>query len=211
MEFLCTRLPVFVTFTYQVYGSFLKIKQILTTVKTIIRLLSVIVCSCVLTGCPDEPLHKMYVTMPFGSEFTTSFTKSTLPAGSYTKIQGPVCQMVQVGEGRDEEIGRFELYLKCCWSEATGEHGSTEGYLSDIDGDVLNVICRQKENAIVFTPDYPYDHDLLCFEIEFDGGTGKFAEATGSVIVSCHAIDATSPTIVHQWEGSLKMFAGFLP
>lgn len=179
--------------------------------KTIIKLLSVIVCSCVLTGCPELPPNPIYVTMPFGSEFTTSFTKSTLPEGSNTKIQGPVCQMIQIAEGRDEEIGRFELYLMCCWSEATGEHGSTKGYISDIDGDVLNVVCRQKGNAIVFTPDYPYDHDLLCYEIEFDGGTGKFTKATGTVIVSCHANDATSPTMFHQWEGSLTMFAGFHP
>jgi hypothetical protein len=183
--------------------------------KTIITLLTVIACAFLLTGCPEDIVpcqcedYSVVVTIPFSSEFTTSFSKSTLPAGSYKDLQDPVCQLIQTGNGMDESIGYFDLYLNCCWSSVDGEHVSTECYISDADGDVLYMICKETEDAITFSQDYPYDQTIMCSEFEFAGGTGKFTCATGSVNMECRLKDAAASYIEHTWEGSLTMVLGF--
>jgi hypothetical protein len=181
--------------------------------KTIISLLVAFAGVCLLTSCPghiyDPPPPRDTITVPLNSHFTTSFTKSTLPAGSHKDLQDPVCQLIQFGSGIDESIGNFDLYLNCCWSSVNGEHGGTECYISDVDGDVLNIKCKETGDPIVFTPDYPYDQTIICSVYEFAGGTGKFAGATGSVTVECCLKDAAASYIAHNWEGSLTMILGF--
>ncbi len=187
------------------------------TMKTVIRFLMVMVCVFSLTGCPEDPggpcpgpgCSPRAVTMSFSAEFTTLFTKSTLPAGSYKDVQDSVCQLIQVGSGIDESIGNFDIYLTCCWSSFNGEHISTEGYISDIDGDVLNIVCNDTGIGVVFALDYPYNQTIMCSEFEFAGGTGKFTGATGSVIGEFCLKDAAAPSMEHIWEGVLILVSWF--
>jgi hypothetical protein len=188
--------------------------------KTLIRLLMVVTGVCLLMGwsCErddddDDDVEKhplILITVPLSSHFTASFTRSILSeADNNMDLDGPVCQLIQTGSGIDESIGNFDLYLNCCWSSVTGEHGGTECYISDVDGDVLNIKCKETGDPIVFTPDYPYDQTIMCSVYEFAGGTGKFAGATGSVTVECCLKDAAASYIAHNWEGSLTMVLGF--
>lgn len=181
--------------------------------KTVTRLFTVVACVISLTGCQDPiPCYDCdlrTITVPFSSEFTTAFTKSTLPAGIYKDLQDSVCQLIQTGSGIDESIGTFDIYLSCCWSSFNGEHLSTEGYIRDSDGDILNIDCMETGLGVVFALDYPYDQSGMCFEFEFAGGTGKFAGATGWVSVECCLTDAASPFMEHSWEGFLTTVSGF--
>ena len=183
------------------------------TMKTVFRSLAVMVCVFFLTGCPEKipcfECNQRTITMPFSSEFTTAFTKSTLPAGSFKDLQDSVCQLVQTGSGIDESIGSFDIYLTCCWSSFNGEHISTQGYISDIDGDILNIDCNDNGIGVVFALDYLYNQSGMCFEYEFAGGTGKFTGATGSVSAACCINDATVSFMEHNWEGFLTMVSAF--
>ncbi len=179
--------------------------------RTIIVLLIFIVGVCLLMSCEKETIpgakndDSGTVTIPFISHFTTTFNKSILSESDKRCEPDQVCQLIQTGSGIDESIGNFDLYLNCCWRLVNGEHLSTECYITDIDGDILNLKCKETDDAIIFSPDFPYDMVSMCSEYQFTGGTGKFANATGSVNVECCLMSASDSQLSHNWEGSLTM------
>jgi hypothetical protein len=154
---------------------------------------------------PGEPARMTEpVTVPFNSEFITAFSKSTISNGNYIDLNSPVRQLVQVGSGIDAELGNFDIYLTCCWSLVVGSQGSTEGYISDTDGNILNFMCKDSDNGVVFTPDFPYDQTFICSEFEFTGGTRRFEGASGRGTINCE-VKKDTETMVHHWAGTLTL------
>ncbi|MBE0680167.1 MAG: hypothetical protein IH592_15515 [Bacteroidales bacterium] len=178
--------------------------------KTFIRLFQVVAVAYMLTGCescngvdPVDPKSKI-VTIQINSEFMTSFTTDIIDKGSNTDLNGPVCQLEQFGSGTDAELGAFDIYLTCCWSLADGLHSCTEGFISDPEGNILNIMCKDGEDGVVFTADFPLDQTYLGSEFEFTGGTGRFEGASGRGVMKCDVKNATN-SMVHHWEADLTL------
>jgi hypothetical protein len=179
--------------------------------KTFVRLFQVVAVICMLTGCescddryPVGDSKEKTVTIQIKSEFMTSFTTDIIDKGSNTDLNGPVCQLEQFGSGTDAELGAFDIYLTCCWSLADGLHSCTEGFISDPEGNILNIMCKDGEDSVVFTADFPLDQTYLCSEFEFTGGTGRFEGASGRGMMDCDVKGATN-SMVHNWEADLTL------
>ena len=181
--------------------------------KTLVRLLLLGAVPCMLTGCescdecPYPPCgnsHLERVTMQIKTEYITYFTTDIINKESYTDLNGPVCQMEQFGSGTDGELGPFNIYLTCYWSLADGLHSCTEGFITDVDGNMLAITCRDIDNGLVFPADFPLDQAYLCYEIEFTGGTGRFECASGRGVMNCDVKSATN-SIVHHLEADLTL------
>jgi len=186
---------------------FLIVQLILRAMKTFIRLFQVVAVACMLTGCEgceEIPVKHKTVTISVDSKFLTTFSNSIIGEGSYTGLNDPVCQLEQVGSGTNAELGAFNVYLTCRWSLTDGAHGCTEGFISDPDGDALYIVCKDGENGVVFTPDFPNDQTYICSEFEFTGGTGRFAGASGRGIMECD-VKGASNTMAHHWEANLTL------
>ncbi|MBE0677177.1 MAG: hypothetical protein IH592_00285, partial [Bacteroidales bacterium] len=95
-------------------------------------------------------------------------------------------------------------YLTCCWNPIDGSHSCTEGFISDPEGNTLSIICKDGEDGVVFTADFPYDQTYICSEFEFTGGTGRFEGASGRGVMKCDVKNATN-SMVHHWEADLTL------
>jgi hypothetical protein len=161
------------------------------------------------SGCTDEsdPRREVQadtITISLESKFMTSFTTGIVEKGGDTGLNSPVCQLEQLGSGVDAELGAFEIYLSCCWSLADGSHSCTEGFMTDSEGDTLTFRCMDSDNGMVFTADFPFDQTYLCSGFVFTGGTGRFANASGSGLMQCDVKGASS-TMQHNWEAILRL------
>ncbi len=182
--------------------------------KTFGRLFQVVAVACMLTGCvscndnvdypagSSDMLKTAKISMD--TEFMTSFTTGIIDKGSNTELNSPVCRLEQYGSGTDAVLGTFNIYLTCCWSLADGLHSCTEGFISDPEGNILNIRCKDGEDGVVFTADFPLDQTYICSEFEFTGGTGKFEGASGMGVMKCDVKNATY-FMVHHWEADLTL------
>lgn len=178
--------------------------------KTFIRLSQVIAVICMLTGCescdtPEEGHIDSHdpVTVSIDTRFNTSFIKSAIGIGNNSD---PVCicRLEQFGWGSDTELGSFEVYLTCCWNPGDGSHSCTEGFITDYNGNTLTILCKDGDNGVDFTSDFPYDQTVICSEFEFTGGTGRFEGATGIGTMECE-VKGSYNLILHHWDASLTL------
>lgn len=178
--------------------------------KTFIRLSQVIAVICMLTGCescdtPEEGHIDSHdpVTGSIDTRFNTSFIKSAIGIGNNSD---PVCicRLEQFGWGSDTELGSFEVYLTCCWNPGDGSHSCTEGFITDYNGNTLTILCKDGDNGVDFTSDFPYDQTVICSEFEFTGGTGRFEGATGIGTMECE-VKGSYNLILHHWDASLTL------
>ena len=177
--------------------------------KTLLQLLSAIVCICILSrceGCPEcQPLtHPEQGAIPINAYFNTAFYKNVISDGQYY-LQGPVYQIVQSGSGTADEIGVFQIRLTCCWSATECIPGRSGGYLIDMDGNTLFIQCKENFSSSDFTSGYPPDQACITGRFEFTGGTGRFEGAAGEGVINCLVTrDGNNASMAHHWKGTLK-------
>jgi hypothetical protein len=161
-----------------------------------------------LTGCDGcvEPILSENVPEPvkvsIDSRFVTYFSSSIIDDGTKTVQDSRVCRLEQFGSGTDAELGAFDVYLTCCWNPGDGSHSCTEGFITDFKGNTLNILCRDGDNGVLFTPDFPYDQTNICAEFEFTGGTGRFDGASGSGSIECD-VKGDYNMMIHYWKADL--------
>ncbi len=181
--------------------------------KTFVRLFQVVAVACMLTGCKEAyegPYPAGFsdmlktVKISIDTKFINSFTTDIIDKGSNTDLNGPVCQLEQYGSGTDAVLGAFDIYLTCCWSLADGLHSCTEGFISDPEGNILTIICKDSEDGVVYTADFPLDQTYIGSEFEFTGGTGRFEGASGRGMMECD-VKGTVNSMVHHWEADLTL------
>jgi hypothetical protein len=175
--------------------------------KTLMRLLMIAgILMLMAWSCKKDLREREFAVYPVDLYFNTTFYKNIVWEEYYNDLRGPVCQLVQIGSGKDDdEIGNFQVQLTCCWSLADCLLGRSGGYLTAGTGNAINIKCVEAISASELTSDYPSDQTTIYGKFEFTGGTGRFEGATGDGSIVCFVTNRDSTaTILHHWKGSLK-------
>lgn len=185
--------------------------------KTLLKLLSVVACICVLVSCdlvwgwpdpPTPPINPPEPPIQVDAYFNTTFYKSVIPEG-HIDLNGTVSQLVQTGSGRDSEIGFFQIRLVCCWSLTDCTVGRSGGTITDSYGNTLNIVCRENLTTNDLKGNFPSDQTHITGRFEFAGGTGKFADASGEGTIDCIVTaDGDVSSMSHHWTGIIKNVIG---
>jgi len=179
--------------------------------KALMIILPVMAFVSLLTGCeetwdpPRKITESIIAEIPLNANFSTEFRESIIADG-YIDMTGPVCQLVQVGTGSDDEIGFFSISLSCCWSAADRAVGRSGGYLTDSEGNTLYIRCKENLSYSEMTDGFLADDHVICGRFEFTGGTGRFKESSGEGTIICAVIkNGTASMMSHHWQGTLKI------
>jgi len=170
---------------------------------------------------PSKPVaheHEGTITasVPFNSEFSTTFTRSHMDAAtlqSYfpmeydvfyylcSDINNGVYFMEQTGKGSDAVMGDFTIKMKSWWSPADSI-GSTGAEITCRTGEVLNLQVMLA-TPFFYSINFPYDKQGLSHFFYANGGTGKYTgcKGMGEVIFSVDSV--TSNIMTHQWKGEI--------
>lgn len=186
--------------------------------KTLLKLLSVFACICVLVSCDlqwgwlDYP-PQCQDAVDFGpfqvdAYFNTTFSKNVIPEG-HIDLKGTVSQLEQTGSGTDKEIGFFQISLVCCWSLDDCTVGRSGGTITDSYGNTLNIVCKEDLTANDLKGNFPSDQTHITGRFEFAGGTGRFADASGEGTIDCIvSAEGNVSSMSHHWTGIIKNVIG---
>ncbi len=179
--------------------------------KALKSMLPVLAFVSLLSGCetiwdpPPKITESIIAEIPLNATFSTEFRESVIADG-YIDMPGPVCQLVQVGSGSDDEIGFFSISLSCCWSASARAVGRSGGYLTDGEGNTLYIRCKENLSNSEMTDGFLSDHHVICGRYEFTGGTGRFEESSGEGTIKCTVISNGNTSMMsHHWQGTIKI------
>ncbi len=141
----------------------------------------------------------------FNAVFYSVFTPTDEDAG----CEAPqFFQVKQEGDGTAAQLGKFRFEALFCVDPATGEYGSgATGYGKFIfeDGDILySTVSGQ-----VVPSDHPKYDSQFQDDMQFIGGTGRFAGSYGEAVTDSYVtFFADGDSTVHHWQGTLMLPAG---
>ena len=192
--------------------------------KTLVKSLIDITGLLIVAGCEDDriyPSPQKYVeppaavTVPFISEFTTTFTKSlvdSLHLSDYGSdvywnlwfmgiaIEPPCYVLEQVGKGTAAGLGDFTIKIDSWWSSFDGR-GFTTAEITTGGGDILYVNIEKSD----FTSEFPDDQSKCDLWFTAGGGLGKYMYCSGSGTITLNLSESSSKVIAHKWLGNLTL------
>lgn len=192
--------------------------------KKLVKSLIVITGLLIVAGCEDDriyPRPQKYVeplatvTVPFNSEFTTTFTKSlvdSLHLSDYgsdvfwnlwfmgTGMKYPYYFLEQTGKGTAAGFGDFSIKIESWWSSSDGR-GFTTANIKTGNGDILHVNIKESE----FTSEFPGDQSNCDLLFTAAGGTGKYMYCSGSGTITLNLSESSLKVIAHKWLGDLTL------
>jgi hypothetical protein len=193
--------------------------------KTLVKSLIVITGLLIVAGCEDDrifPSPQKYVespatvTVPFISEFTTTFTKSlvdSLHVNDYGFdvfwnlwfmsngiMEYPYYFLEQTGNGTAAGLGDFTIIIDSWWSSVDGR-GFTSAEITTGGGDILYVNIQNSN----FSSEFPYDQTNYDLSFTAGGGLGKYMHCSGSGTITLNLSESSSKVIAHKWLGNLKL------
>lgn len=192
--------------------------------KTLVKSLVFVTGLLMVVSCEDDriyPSPQKYVepiatvTVPFNSEFTTTFTKSLVDPlnlmdyGSDLywdlwfmgiEMDHPYYVVEQVGTGTTPGLGNFTISIESWWSSLGGQ-GFTKAEITTVGGDVLYVRFEDSN----FTPEFPYDLTNRDQSFTVTGGKGKYMYCTGRGAIILGLCESSSNSIAHKWIGDITL------
>ena len=197
--------------------------------KTLVKAGAVIVGLLMFISCEDDTTdtssrktsaHEndgtITVSVPFNSEFSTTFTRYHMDAatlqsyfpGEYdvfyylcADINNGVYFMEQTGKGSDAVMGDFTIKITSWWSPADSI-GSTGAEITCRSGEILNLQVMI-DTPFFYSINFPYDKQGLSHYFYVNGGTGKYSSCKGMGDVIFSVDPVTSNIMFHQWKGSI--------
>ena len=148
---------------------------------------------CDLSSTPTEPETRIgadarAVMVPFKAHYVAQIV-------DVQSCSGGAPRFLAEGEGTGTYLGHFTIDLSFCGRGATLDGG--EGTFVAADGDLLRITFHGVSDEA-----FPVQH-FTSF-VTFDGGTGRFENATGTATVQ-GSFDVTTGSGPADWEGMISL------